>query len=69
MINIELDEPLDSDLELDLMRMDGTIVRTISILEGEYTRLLDLSDLADGIYLLKSKGANIIHQKIVKSAQ
>lgn len=69
MINIQLDEPLDSDLKMDLIRMDGTIVRTISILEGEYTRLLDVSDLADGIYLLKSKGADIIHQKIVKSGQ
>ncbi len=69
MINIELDKPIDTALDLDLVRMDGTIARTISILEGEYSKLLDLSDQPDGIYLLKSKGSNFIHQKIVKAAQ
>lgn len=67
-IRIELDEVLESTMFLDVLDLNGRVIRTITIEEGAYVHQVDLSDLADGLYVLKSKGSDAIHQKIVKSA-
>lgn len=67
-VKIELNEALETDLQLDIYNANGQSVKTFQVNKGEFFYHQDLSDLPDGMYLIKSKGADIIQQKFIKNS-
>lgn len=64
-LNIALDGKLSEALILDLLRMDGKMVKTITLQESDNIKKMDISHLNNGIYVLKSRNSAIISQKII----
>ncbi len=65
-LNIGLDGNLDEELTLELLRMDGALLQSITLREGDSFKYMDISNLPNGIYILKSKDSDVISQKIIK---
>lgn len=64
-LNIALDGKLSEALILDLLRMDGKVVETITLQESDNIKKMDISHLNNGIYVLKSRNSAVISQKII----
>jgi hypothetical protein len=65
-LNIGLDGTMDEKLTLELLRMDGALLQSITLHEGDSFKYMDISNLPNGIYILKSKDSDVISQKIIK---
>lgn len=67
MLKVNLNSPSSDNLILEIFRMDGSLVQMIEFNEGEISKSFDMTFLNSGLYILKSKGSNIINQKIIKA--
>lgn len=67
MLKINLNSPSSDDFILEVFRLDGSLVQKIEFNEGEISKSFDMTFLTNGLYILKSKGSNIINQKIIKA--
>ena len=65
-LNIGLDGTLNEELTLELLRLDGALLQSITLREGDSFKYMDISNLPNGIYILKSKNSDVISQKIIK---
>jgi hypothetical protein len=65
-LNIGLDGTLDEELTLELLRLDGALLQSITLREGDSFKYMDISNVPNGIYILKSKNSDVISQKIIK---
>jgi Secretion system C-terminal sorting domain len=68
-VKIELDQPIETPIILEVFALNGSIIKTMTIDQGQYFKDLDLSTFPDGLYLLKSKGSEHIYQKFIKKSQ
>jgi hypothetical protein len=67
-LNIEFEEQLEDELTLELLNAHGAIISTVTLPESTKSKYLGIADLPNGVYLLRSRGAEVITRRIIKVA-